>query len=143
MIQRIQTVWLLLASIAIFASLKIPFYAGNISTTAVDGTIVKTWTELNGMSNMIANILTISTGVIALISIFLFNNRKLQLRFVVVSIFLEIILMFNYESNIKKFVEGQYSIGAFLPLLAVLLFFLAARGIRKDNKIIAESNRLR
>ena len=143
MIQRIQTVWLLLASIAIFASLKIPFYAGNISTTAVDGTIVKTWTELNGMSNLIANILTISTGVIALISIFLFNNRKLQLRFVVVSIFLEIILMFNYESNIKKFAEGQYSIGALLPLLAVLLFFLAARAIRKDNKIIAESNRLR
>ena len=143
MIQRIQTIWLLLASLAIMASLKISFYAGNISNKGADGVIVKTWTELNGMSDLLSNILTISTGVLALICIFLFNNRKLQLRFVMVSILLEIILMFNYESNIKKFVEGQYSIGSFLPLLAVLFLFLAARGIRKDNKIIAESSRLR
>jgi hypothetical protein len=142
MIQRIQTVWLLLASIAIFASLKIPFYAGNISTT-IDGATVKAWTELNGMSDLLTNILSISTGILALISIFLFNNRKLQLRFVFIGIVLEVVLMFKYESNIKQFVEGQYTIGSFLHLFVMLFLFMAIRGIRKDNKIIAESNRLR
>ena len=143
MIQRIQTVWLLLASLAIMASLKISFYTGNISTKGADGVVVKTWTELNGMSDLLTNILTITIGVLSLICIFLFSNRKMQMRFVLTAIVLECFLMFRYESNISQFIEGQYSIGSFIHLFVMLFFFLALRGIRKDNKIIAESSRLR
>jgi hypothetical protein len=143
MIQRIQTLWLLLAAIAVFASLKVSFYFGNIISTGENGASIKTWTELNGMFNMITNILTVTIGVLSLITIFLFSNRKLQLKFIVVGIILELLLITVYQFSIKQFSEGGYSAGSFIQLLVVLFFILALRGIRKDNKIIAESNRLR
>ncbi len=144
MIQRIQTIWLLLASACLFASLKISFYAGNI-ITAVEGTSVNTkiFSELNGMYNIITNVLTVSIGVLSFVAIFLYANRKIQIRTILITMLLELLLMFEYESCIKKFAEGNYTIGSFLQLLVMIFFILALRGIRKDQKIVAESDRLR
>ena len=75
MIQRIQSIWLLLASIAILASLKISFYVGNVLTTGENSTSIKTWTELNGMFNIITNILSVTIGVLSLIAIFLMPSN--------------------------------------------------------------------
>ena len=143
MIQRIQTLWLLLAAIAMLATLKVSFYFGNIISSGENGAAIKTFTELNGSFNMITNILTVSIGVLSLITIFLYSNRKLQMKFIVAGIILELLLIAEYVFSIKQFSEGGYSAGSIIQLLVILFFFLALRGIRKDNKIIAESNRLR
>ena len=89
MIQRIQSIWLLLASACAFAGLKIAFYTGNVipETNAVPG--VNYYEVVNGMSSLINNILTIVIAVLALVSIFLFSNRKLQIKFCILTIFLE------------------------------------------------------
>ncbi len=145
MIQRIQTIWLLLASACLFASLKISFYAGN--TLPLEelqlSTSVKTFTQLNGMYNIITNVLTVSIGILSLVAIFLYTNRKAQIRTILIAMFLELLLMFEYEHCIKKFAEGSYTIGSILQLLVMIFFILALRGIRKDQKIVAESDRLR
>jgi hypothetical protein len=143
MIQRIQTIWLLLASACLLASLKISFYAGNVVPAGEVGSANKTFTQLNGMHNIITNVLTVSIGVLSFVAIFLYTNRKIQIRTILVTIFLELLLMFEYETCIKEFAEGSYTIGSFLQLLAMLFFILALRGIRKDQKIVAESDRLR
>ena len=143
MIQRIQTIWLLLASACLFASLKISFYAGNMVPAGELHTAIKTFTELNGMYNIITNVLTISIAVLSFVAIFLYANRKIQIRTILIAMLLEILLMFEYETCIKKFAEGTYTIGSFLQLLVMILFILALRGIRKDQKIVAESDRLR
>ena len=147
MIQRIQTIWLLLAAICIFSSLTFfSFYAGNIEATAsdtVNGVIEKKFTVLNGMYTIYTNILTIAIGVLSFITIFLFGNRKLQMKLIALAMLLELSLMGFYEYSIKSFSEGTYSAGSFVHLFVMLFFILALRGIRKDNKIIAESSRLR
>ena len=137
MIQRIQSIWLLLAALFAFASLKISFYSGMMTVTSTD------FTELNGMYDLINNILTISIAVIALITIFIFKNRGLQIRLIVTAMILELALMFRYEFLIRNFDKGNYTIGSVLQLLLMISFILAIRGIRKDNKLISESDRLR
>jgi len=143
MLQRIQTIWLLLVSICIFASLKIAYYTGNIVPEGELTTTIKTFTQLNGMYNIITNILTVTIGVLSLINIFLYSNRKLQLKLIFVSILLEILLLVEYQVSIKNFTEGSIAIGSILQFLVLIFFYLAIKGIRKDNKIIAESDRLR
>lgn len=143
MIQRIQTLWLLLASACLFASLKISFYAGNIVPAGELNTVVKNFTQLNGMYNILTNILTVTIGVLSIVAIFLYGNRKTQIKFILAAMLLELLLLFEYESCIKKFTEGNYTIGSFLQFLVMIFFILALRGIRKDQKIVAESDRLR
>ncbi len=143
MIQRIQTIWLLLASACVFASLSISFYAGNLISAGELNNTAKTFTELNGMYNIITNILSVSIGVLSFVAIFLYTNRKTQTRLILTTMLLELLLMLEYESCIKKFAEGSYTIGSLLQLLVMIFFILALKGIRKDQKIVAESDRLR
>jgi hypothetical protein len=42
-----------------------------------------------------------------------------------------------------SFTQNYWMIGAILPILMVILLFLAYRGIRKDEKLIKSLDRLR
>jgi heme/copper-type cytochrome/quinol oxidase subunit 4 len=136
MLQRIQSLWLLLAATCAFISLKVPYYSG----TNHEG--IPSY-KLLGTENFYLMLLTIAVAVLALITIFLYKNRTLQLRLCILGILLEALLIFLYYLEVKKFSDGTYSLTALLHGLIVLFFFLAARGINNDNKIIRDSNRLR
>jgi len=143
MIQRIQSLWLLLASACAFAGLKIAFYTGNLmpENNAVAGAVF--YQEINGMFSILCNILTIMIGVMAFVNIFLYSNRKLQIKFCITTMFLEITLLIYYWFAIKIFKEGTYSLGSILHIAVLTFLFLAIKGISKDKKIVEESNRLR
>ncbi len=136
MIQRIQSIWLLLAAACAFAGFKFSYYSG----TKANDILLH---ELNATSTMLLMITTIAVGVLALITIFLFKNRTLQLRLCVLGIFLEALLIFLYYSEVKTFVQGTYSLTAILHSIIVITFFLSARAINKDEKLIKDSDRLR
>ena len=136
MIQRIQSIWLLLASVCAFLSFKLPFYSGT-NAKAVPSY------ELNARENFLLMLLTVFVGLLALIIIFLFKNRVLQLRLCVLGILLEAILIFLYYREVTGFTEGTYSLWAMLHSLIVIFFFLAAKAINKDEKLIKDSDRLR
>lgn len=144
MLQRIQTIWLLLAGIAAFLTLKLHFYSGLMT---VDGNPAPVYTKLNGLSKPLwLLLLTVAIGLLAFISIGLYKTRVIQLRLCVLGIFLEALLIFAYYQTIKsKFVAGQgeYSLTSLLHSLIILFFVLAARNINKDEKLIKESDRLR
>lgn len=136
MIQRIQSLWLLLAAACAFAGFKFSFYSGNkINDTALH--------ELNATSTILLMITTIAVGVLGLINIFLFKKRTLQLRLCVLGILLEAVLIFLYYREVTTFLQGTYSLTAILHSIIVLAFVLAARGINKDEKLIKTSDRLR
>src|SRR5438093_261709 len=107
MIQRIQSIWLLLASACAFISLKVPFYSGTNSTGI-------TSYKLLGTENFYLMLLTIAIGVIALFNIFLYSNRKLQLRLCILGILLEGGLIFLYYKESTTFAAGTgtYSLTA-------------------------------
>jgi hypothetical protein len=137
MIQRLQTVWLLFAAACAFATLKFSVYSGLKANEA-------TLHYLNGTENLGIISVTLTIGIIALIDIFLYNERKLQLRLAILAVLLECLLVFLYYRQIQLFVgAGAYSLSAVLHIGIFIFLILAARGISKDEKLIKDSNRLR
>lgn len=140
MIQRIQTIWLLLAALCAFLSFKFAYYSGTILENGIN-----TFKKLDATANIMLIAGTAAVGILALIAIFLYKTRKIQLRLCLVGLVLEAGVIFLYYNEVKKFMPGTgtYALTALLQGCIVLLFFLAAKGINNDDKIIKESNRLR
>src|SRR5580692_7086621 len=126
MIQRIQSIWLLLASACAFVSLKFSFYSGTDSKGLASQ-------FLTGSSDFILLLVTVVIGVLALFTIFMYKNRVNQLRLCIFDILLEALLIFLYYRQLSTFTNGTYSLTSVLQLGVILFFILAARGISKDE----------
>ncbi len=136
MVQRIQSLWLLLASACAFASYKFPYYSGTNQKGVADY-------QLNATENFLLIAVTGIIGALALFLIFLFKNRTLQLRLCLLGILLEALLIFLYYREVKTFSTGTLSLTSILQSVIIIAFFLAARAINKDEKMVKESDRLR
>jgi hypothetical protein len=140
MIQRLQSVWLLLAAAAAFCSLQFSFYSG---TMLVENQSKRV--ELTAQSNLLLLILSAGVGIASLISIFLYKNRKTQLRIVLVTLLVSILNLVLFFTQTKKFVpgEGNYSLTAIFAIVVPVFLFLAIRGIKRDEKLVKSLDRLR
>ncbi|MFZ1529685.1 MAG: DUF4293 family protein [Ferruginibacter sp.] len=136
MLQRIQSIWLLLASALAFATLQFPFYMGT-DPTGIPGS------TLEAKDTMALLLPTIAIGVMTLLTIFLFKNRGLQVKFIAGALILECFLLFLYYRETQSYTGGQFVLTSILHFFILLFLFLAIRGVRKDEKIIKESNRIR
>ena len=139
MIQRIQTIWLILAAVAAFLTLKVSFFSGNM----VAANQTKTFQYLTATSNIILLMLTVAVAVIALVSIFLYKNRKLQMRTSLAAMLLAILNIIVYYNQAQHFAEGNYDLTALITLAIPVFFLLAAKGIYNDQKLIKSLDRLR
>ena len=140
MIQRIQTLWLILAAFAALLTLKFSFYSGNKADASSVG---KKWFELTATTNFIILVLTVGIAVTAIIIIFLYKDRKMQFRLTLLSLVISILNLVLYYNETKKFTEGNFDITALISFVIPGLLFFAARGIYKDNNLIKSADRLR
>jgi hypothetical protein len=139
MIQRIQSIWLLLASICAFLTFKLPYYSGTMTTdTALSYHELKGTTGGTGIL-----ILTGLVSLLALVILFLYKQRVLQLRLCVAGIVLEVVLIFLYYRQVETFTNGSYSLAAMLHSAIIIFFVLAGQAINKDEKLVKDSDRLR
>lgn len=136
MIQRIQTLWLLLASICAFASVKIPFYYGSLEVPGPTTTITP-------YDNFMLLVFVIATALMALVSIFLFSNRSLQIKMCIVGLVLSLANLMHYFLYMKNFKTGGLSLYSALSFLVPVFFILAIIGIYKDKKLLKSLDRLR
>lgn len=160
MIQRIQTVYTLLAIICIVIGMCNPvgrFIASDGLPVAtlynlwlsidLNGNIthnVFPWCALFGVQTLVATLLTFS--------IFMFNKRALQMRMVSFSMVLltcyyilaiALILITNNKQGFDLFTSFKPTLWAGLPLVGIILSFLAFRGILKDHILVTSYDRLR
>lgn len=135
MIQRVQTIWLLLAAASSIASIKLPFFSGLKANNLFE--------KLNGSSYFLLLILSVAVALIALAAVFLFKNRKLQVQLSLVGLFLQLVTLVVYYQQTKTFLQGNYSLTAVFSLVIPVFFILAWLGIRKDEKLIKSMDRLR
>ena len=136
MIQRVQTIWLLLASAAVLLSLKTSFYSGSLIAD-------NTYHSIMGIDSYGVMILTVALGTALFVNIFLFKHRILQFRICLFALLAECLLIFLYFNQIKNYSKGNFSLWCALHIFILLFIILAARGIYKDEKLIKDSNRLR
>jgi hypothetical protein len=141
MLQRMQSVWLLLAGICAFLTIRFSFYSGNIEIPGQ----AATFQYLTASFNIWILIVTIALVCIALIDIFLYKNRKLQGRLAFLGILLSLLNIFLYLKEIHRFVEnqGSHTITSVFVFMIPVFFFLAMRGIYKDQKLVKSLDRLR
>ncbi|MFT6333650.1 MAG: hypothetical protein ACI86M_001725 [Saprospiraceae bacterium] len=145
MIQRVQSIFLLLASITFFLQFVFNFATSDKSSPGfLEDKIY------NILDNPVLLGLTILGGAVALISIFLFRNRPLQLRLsylvIVLSILLPLVamlLIFNEPTGLSKGVEINEGLAIYLPIIGLVTTILATRFINKDNKLVKSMDRLR
>ena len=141
MIQRIQSVWLLLAAACAFLAYKTVLYTG----TLYNGTQLKF--VLADHFLMVAYI--IGLGTLSLVAIMLFKNRRAQYRLTMTTLLLTVGFIFLEYYVIEDFKRdnavqtGSYQIAALLPVLMVIFLIFASRGIRRDQKLVKSLDRLR
>ena len=138
MIQRKQTLWLILAAAASFLSLKFPFYTGTILENGMSH-----YETLYGASNLFILALTAISILVSVITIFLYKDRKTQLWMAILGILVSAGLLALYITQIKKFDSGNIALTAIFVVAIVVFFFLAARGIQKDQKLVKSLDKLR
>src|ERR1044071_7769948 len=125
MIQRVQTLWLLLAAVCAFLGFRVSFYFGTLKGTQVN-------TPLYATASMLLIICAAATGLGAFISIFLYKNRKLQMRITLLSLILSILTLVLYVAETGKYDTGSYTLTSVITFVIPVFLILAARGIWKD-----------
>ncbi|MSP84291.1 MAG: DUF4293 family protein [Flavobacteriaceae bacterium] len=128
MIQRIQTIYLLIA-LLISAFLPFEFYLQTLNDY--------TYTILFGLNTSFT-----------LVSIMYFKKRQHQFVLNRLSIILNLILLglFLYSSlNLSRetLVVSEKGIGMFLPIFAIVFLALANKSIKKDEDLVKSADRLR
>ena len=139
MIQRIQSIYLALAALLITLLFILPFSTANILESGVytDG-------KFNIYDNLIILISTLAISITGIVTIFLFTNRKLQLRLTSFSILINILVLILCSIIIWGNENSPtLSFGLLVPIFSSLLFYLAYRGIKSDDDLVKSSNRLR
>jgi hypothetical protein len=139
MIQRFQSLWLLLAAIFAFFTFKLPFYSGSRIIKGVRQPDVR----LDATSQILILILTGIVILLCLVALFLYKNRRRQLTLTIINIILSIILLTLYFLQMQKFETGIISLSCLFVLAIPIFLVLAARGIWKDEKLIKSLDRLR
>jgi predicted membrane channel-forming protein YqfA (hemolysin III family) len=138
MIQRIQTLWLLLTAACAFISLKLPFYTGNEMEN--QSSVFK---SLTASSPLLINIITVIIGVFAIVFIFFFKNRKRQLWLTFLLFVLTILQIVLLYFQTSSFVQGPWAISILIYIALPILLILALRGIYKDEQLVKSVDRLR
>jgi hypothetical protein len=155
MIQRLQSVWLLLASLSIFALFIFPIahnvYVGPIPKTIfIQGVYIDMGGHLQRtVSFLPLTIVAVIVGLLPLIIIMLYKNRKQQLALCYSFILVIIGFSFWMSQTVKDVVEGfilhanNYGYGMVLSSVSIIFVLLAIRGIKNDEKLIKSADRLR
>jgi hypothetical protein len=141
MIQRIQSIWLLLAAACVFGSYALPLYEGHLQNNSIKSFFIP--------DSFLLFPLIFGLGLLAIICIFLFKKRNLQFRlsifgtlFSILAIVLEYIKSADFKTA-NNFQSGSYHLGALIPFAMAFFFIMAARGIYKDEKLVKSMDKLR
>lgn len=143
MIQRIQSIFMLLAGGVLGLEFVFPFAK---NTQATDG-----YFSDNVFNIFDNNILLglICTGIIlSIAAIFLFKNRKLQTTINWVTMILCIIVLaigyfFLSQDQTGELAGVNVGIGSILPIVSLILLLIANRFIGKDESLVKSMDRLR
>ena len=136
MIQRIQSIYLFIAA-GISAGLIFVF---PLWTTTSE-------TQFFAINELLYLGLFMGSALLALISIFMFKNRKLQFVLGRLNIILNFILLglFVYRSlNLSGETDvSEKGIGILLPIFSIVFLVLANKAIKKDEDLVKSVDRLR
>ncbi|MDR1543988.1 MAG: DUF4293 domain-containing protein [Prevotellaceae bacterium] len=139
MLQRIQTVYLLIITIL-----------GGLACWFQMDFFLAFTKEITGVSSMIMPVFALALiliPVFALIAIFLFKKRNLQIKFIWIAIiFIVIYYLITFYIRIKLQLDVKLALSHFsiiFNLINLILCNLAITAIKKDEKLVRSLDRIR
>lgn len=149
MIQRKQTIFLLLALAAVIVCICLPI--GHVQLKAMGDSPVwynlGIYTEASFVAKPLPFADLVVVGALTFLDIFLYNRRKMQMRICVAGIVLCLAWYAYYAfSAFGELAEmGEFHIGfaACLPFVAIIFLLMARRGIKADEELIKSMDRIR
>ncbi len=152
MIQRIQTIFLALAALCGFSLFLepmdfalVPSAQGgdSLSPMLADGVF-----DIQDNTGLVA--LAVFIGLVPLIGIFLFKNRKLQMTIDRLAMVGSIVLLgfggylfYQAFEPVQDKIQAVAGFGLAAPILSLVFLMLANRFIKKDEKLVRSADRLR
>lgn len=160
MIQRVQTVLLLLVSLSMIFFLLLPVW---IKADPATGALYRVFSthlyfqpgagadpEITFFPWAYSGIVALLTILVAWIEIFKFKNRLTQVKLGTLNSLLItgalvwlVYLTYDAQSEILPNILGQYKAGLFMPAAALIWNSLANRFIRRDEKLVRSVDRIR
>lgn len=165
MLQRKQTLFLFASALCMFLMLAAPYWkisdtthtvlllGGSMELTGADGLQSDLGPLDDGIQLMLTLWLTVS-GLLALVLIFLFNDRPRQALIAGILMVIELLtgisagwMVSQMETKLTdagatELMSG-YEWGAALPVIAMVFAWLARRSILKDEALVRSVDRLR
>lgn len=145
MIQRIQSIFLLLSSIGFFSLFSLPFA---VSDTAIPQLLADRM--YNIQDHVVLIILAVAGGLLGLTAIFLFKNRELQIKLsnflIIVTLLLPLVAFLLIYNEGTAMIEGATiddGTGLYVVAINIVFAFLASYFIKKDQKLVESMDRLR
>ena len=131
MIQRIQSIYLLVASIAMtLISFKVPVY-----------TLNETLFMAQDDTKMF--ILTIVGAIFSLLGLFMFKNRKFQMKLIRLTVLIQMIIGVRLFMLLNKFEVVLNNTLLFLMAFSLIAVIMAYRGVKKDDDLVRSVDRIR
>ena len=131
MIQRIQSIYLLVAAISMsLISFKVTVY-----------TLNETLFMAQDDTKMF--ILTIIGAIFSLLGLFMFKNRKFQMKLIRLTVLIQMIIGIRIFMLFNKFEVVLNNSFLFLMAITLIALIMAYRGVKKDDDLVRSVDRIR
>ena len=131
MIQRIQSIYFLIAAISMsLISFKVTVY-----------TLNETLFMAQDDTKMF--ILTIVGAIFSLLGLFMFKNRKFQMKLIRLTVLIQIIIGVRIFMLFNKFEVVLNNSFLFLMAFTLIALIMAYRGVKKDDDLVRSIDRIR
>ncbi len=164
MIQRIQSLFLFGVALCMALMLYFPLWEKDndahtqkkaldvyhLHTYSLESGEPGNWREENAQPVYYIAVTASLAALLALYSIFIFRNRKLQMKIgavnalvIMITVVVAVYLIYSGEKELGQGNKGTFYPGFYLPLGALIFNSLANRFIRKDDKLVRSVDRIR
>ncbi|MBO7285396.1 MAG: DUF4293 domain-containing protein [Alistipes sp.] len=152
MIQRIQSLYLLIVTLLMSLTLFMPIATFGVAGETFELTAFTLRCGDASQSTIWLGIMLILATLLPLVTIFLFKRRTLQIRLCAVEIVLllgSLIMIGLYYWLTSRIFEGfevehrQFGWAAPMPIVSLVLAYLASRAIFKDEVLVRSLDRIR
>lgn len=140
MLQRIQSIWLLLAAALSALSFQFSFFSGNKLNTVTN---TKEWIQFTAAQSTLTLLLSIVIAAASFVCIFMYKDRKRQLLIAVILVLASLLNLFFYVQASRSFIEYTTDLTALISIGIPIMLVLASIGIYKDEQLVKSADRLR
>ena len=150
MLQRKQSLWLMVSACVLGLTFFLPFGVQMLSSVGSEQIVSS---ALYNYSFFPIMVLTLLGMLLPVATIFLFKNRSLQMRLIIIAMGLQgaalvsMVMKCLDKTAGNKFVFGmlgaQLYVGLAIPLISIILLYMAYHGVHSDEKLVKSADRMR